>query len=209
MNIMSAHCGYVYKSGRHAGEHCEIRPTNGERFCYKHKKAAEKRSVRVHESDALGSDSVFAAPGATREPAKAAPKRRFSNWMITINSNQDYSKMSADEKKLFKDFIDYTFDRNNIVKFLTDTTSGNHDNIVNLMVEHYFEVGPINGRLHMHGLLSVEHTGNFRLEFNRIRDAARRILGRTIHLSAPVSGDQSKAYAQYAQKKATMGPDII
>jgi hypothetical protein len=195
-------CEYIYKSGRHAGERCEIRPTNGEKMCYKHKKAAEMKSFRAHTADSLIVDPIFAAPGATR-PATPPAKHRYSNWMITINSNVSYDKMSANDKKLFKDFIDFVFSRDNIEKFLTDSTGGGAKNIVKLGVEHYFEVAPNNGRLHMHGLLSLEHTGNFRLEFNRIREAARRILGRNIHLSAPVSGDQSKAYAQYAAKKAS------
>ena len=59
----------------------------------------------------------------------------------------------------------------------------------------------------MHCILQLENHGNFKLELNRIRAAAKAALGYSIHLSAPVTGDTAKAYAAYASKKA--GQQIV
>jgi hypothetical protein len=187
-------CHHIYLSGRHKGEQCEIVPESGN-YCYKHKRDAHKRPAGAQ---AIAEDAVFGHAGA----APVAKKMRYSNWYITLNSNKDISKMTAADKLRFKQFCDFVFTEDGIKRFITDSTAADHANIVKLEISHYFEAGDEQGRLHMHGLLAVEHTGNLRLEANRIRAAARAALGYDVYFNSPVSTDHAKAYAEYVKKQA-------
>lgn len=104
-------------------------------------------------------------------------------------------------KKLFKDFIEYVFSEDGIKQFLTDTVMPDDRNIVNLKINHYFEVAPMNGKLHMHGLLSIKHVGNFGLKANWIQAVAKVALRHNVYFNAPVNGDSTKLFEQYAAKK--------
>ena len=111
-----------------------------------------------------------------------------------------------EEKRKFKDVCDWIFDRDTIIKhYITDSKSPEdpQGNIINVTVEHYFEVGSDQNRLHAHALLKIEHTGRLSLEANGIRAFAKGALGYNVYLSCPVSSDPVGAYENYIKKMST------
>lgn len=189
-----ANCAHTYATGKHSGKHCDIIPASG-KYCYKHKKMHAKQDERKHAVDAIVNDPVF-----SNISTGSKKKLRYSNWYITLNSNQVFENMTTEQKKLFKEFCDYTFSREGIQHFITDTTANDLSAIVKLEISHYYENGGTQGRLHLHALLAVEHTGNLRLQANALRAAAKKILGYTIYFNSNVSTDHAKAYAEYIRK---------
>lgn len=50
-------------------------------------------------------------------------------------------------------------------------------NITKMKVKHYFEVGNVQHRLHIHGLRSVKHTGNYRMHSEEV------LVDKKVHLN--------------------------
>ena len=59
-------------------------------------------------------------------------------------------------------------------------------NIVKL--ESYFEVGDKQGRLHIHGVLKLAHTGNYQMDRAKISGVVAGVLGHKVHLNIVGSG---------------------
>lgn len=203
-----ATCKYVYAVGKYAGKQCDIRPGSGD-FCYKHKAIAAKTAARKVATEAIAADPIFG--GKQGQVAAAGPKKRFSVFNCTINSQKNYSTMSDEEKTRFRDFVDWLFDPSGstALKFMTDQKappgeSGQllpgRGNIVEAKAEHYFEVGDL-GKLHAHGQIQVVHTGHITFHANRVRAAAKKILGYTIHWDCQATSDHARAYSEYMRKK--------
>lgn len=193
-------CSHVILTGKNKGQLCKNKATQSN-YCGAHHKMMNKKVDRKKGSQSLHEDAIFRNPNS--ETKKPKRKIRYSSFLITVNSQKDFQTMTAEAKKEFKDFVDFVFSPDEIRNFLTDTTSSDVDkNIVKLTIEHHFEIGEKNGRLHMHAILNIEHTGNFRLEANNIRQVAQRILGYKIHLDVRGSGNPTKAMEQYASKNS-------
>lgn len=201
IRICRMSCKHIFATGPKKGQRCPVIPADGGDYCAKHRKSTEKKQSRAHTANNLGNDALFAGTGGR---PKTAAKNRYSVWLITLNSNKDIDKMTYQDKKQFKDAMDYVFNRENIFDFFTESTGKGQDAVVKLNMEHHFEVGPSGGRLHVHALVDITHTGNFRFEANRLRAFLKQALGYNIYLNAPVSGNQSAAYAQYAAKREGM-----
>eukprot|EP01127_Copromyxa_protea_P018775 TRINITY_DN597_c0_g3_i8.p1 TRINITY_DN597_c0_g3~~TRINITY_DN597_c0_g3_i8.p1 ORF type:complete len:120 (+),score=17.82 TRINITY_DN597_c0_g3_i8:418-777(+) len=111
--------------------------------------------------------------------------------------------MSVDEKREFKNLADFIFSEENVAKYLIDRNSP-HDptkNIVKLSSEHYFEVGGKQGRLHMHGVLKLTHTGHYQMNEAAIRQLAEEVLGYKVHFNAKGNSDQDAATQAYIKKQ--------
>ena len=198
---MTDRCKHVRKTGKNPGGQCTRKACdkyNG--FCYNHKK-------RVVDTD-LTKDEVFGQPaGATPEPKASAEKLRFSVWRWTLNSQQDFTKMSADQKLRFKNLIEHIFEAPDVARYLID--SNNEDptkNLRDIKSEFYFEVGGDQHRLHVHGFISIAHTGHYRLGLERVQGTCARVLGHKIHFTAQAAGDPNKAWEMYIQKAQQSQP---
>jgi hypothetical protein len=112
--------------------------------------------------------------------------------------------MSDSEIADFRKFINSTLlSETGIYKYFVDRTAPSDNpsrNVVKMSLEGECEVGAAGGKLHFHGIVKIEHKGLFSFEANKFRNDARRELGYTIYLAAPVSSDPIAAYAQYLRK---------
>eukprot|EP01127_Copromyxa_protea_P013364 TRINITY_DN358_c1_g2_i5.p2 TRINITY_DN358_c1_g2~~TRINITY_DN358_c1_g2_i5.p2 ORF type:complete len:205 (+),score=28.35 TRINITY_DN358_c1_g2_i5:1103-1717(+) len=189
-------CKHVGSRGKSEGVACRNRanPNFGD-FCAKHKKV--KRAT-------IQSDEVFGSGEKAAEPAeKVTPKHKHSVWLLTLNSQKDIAKMSAEQKQEFKDLGDFIFSEENIAKYLIDRNSPDDPtkNIVKLAIEHTFEFGASKGRVHMHGILNLTHTGHYSVNQAAIRQLAEKVLGYKVHFNAKGSADQDAAMRAYIQKQ--------
>lgn len=211
------YCDYVYVKGLKRGQKCtEFGRYNGK--CCKHKPkyrapaneedvedAVRSRKQRAAENtDKLRDDEIF--NDDVREPIPSGPATKSSVWAVTINSNTDYDKMSDTDKKKFKKLVDFIFDENGILDFLTDMTSPDNptNNIDELHYDHYFENSSKN-LLHAHGIIRLRHHGHFKLEVNKIRALAKTMFGKNIHIDAPVSSDFVGSWESYMKKSGIHG----
>lgn len=189
-------CDYIFQKGKKAGSKCVIKPKSPNSLCWRHIKMAETPAPID-----LNDDPIFGSGSTITKDVVAPKKINYSIWNITINSNRDYTKMSDIDKERFKSFADYLFTPDTFRRYITDSKPG--DNIIEINVEKYFEVGESVKRLHLHGQLSTKHRGHLRLEANKIRAVAEKILGYKIHLDSVVTSDHVRAYAEYMKKKST------
>lgn len=91
--------------------------------------------------------------------------------------------MSVEEKKRFKNVCEFVFSCENIHNYLEDRTSPEDvsNNIVKCKIEWHPEVGEQVHRLHVHGVIDLKHTGNFRLCNEKIRGVIEKVLGKRVH----------------------------
>jgi len=189
---MSDRCKHVRKTGKNPGGQCTRKACdkyNG--YCYNHKK-------RVVDTD-LTKDEVFGKPAQKVQEDKE--KLRFSVWRFTLNSQQDLTKMSADQKMRFKNLIEFIFTAPDVARYLVD--SNNEDptkNLRDIKSEFYFEIGTDQHRLHVHGFISIAHTGHYRLGVERVQGICAKVLGHKIHFTAQAAGDPNKAWQEYITK---------
>lgn len=215
-------CDYMFIKGMKKGQRCtDFGKYQGR--CCKHKRKASpepkessniedivksKKSPKqkaVENTNKLRDDEIF--NDNVRESANLdGPDPKSSVWNITINSNTDYDKMPAADRKKFKRFIDYIFDENGIFDFLTDMNSPDDPtaNIENMHSDYYFENSSKN-LLHCHGILRLKHHGHYKLEVNKIRSLAKQMFGKNIHLDAPVTSDYVGSWENYMSKMGVRG----
>lgn len=210
---MSAYCKYIYSTGKYAGKQCDIRPAGGTPqqpagdYCYKHKVIAAKKANRAKATAAISADPIFSSAAEPAKESETNAKKKFSVFNCTINSQKNYATMSAEDKLKFKRFVDWLFlpSGETALKFMTDAKAPDMRNILEAKAEHHFEVGDL-GKLHAHGQILVTHTGHITFWANKVREAARKILGYTIHWDCQASSNHVAAYAEYMRKKNSADP---
>lgn len=206
-------CNYRFVKGAKAGVQCD-QPGRYNGKCCRHKtKIPGSHAVNVssmveekkaNNTEKLKEDEIFNDMVQEKQPDE--PKHKSSVWRFTINSNTDYDKMTKDDKLRFRRFMEYVFDENGIFDFLADLNSINDSraNVDEMNIEYYFENSSKN-LLHAHGILRIKHHGCFRLKLNEIRNLARTVFGKNIHIDAPVSSDYDTAWEEYIKKHGVAG----
>ena len=159
--------------------------------------ADKKKSV----STDLTKDEVFKTGAKPNTPQK---KFNFSSFKITINTNKDFSQMTATDKTKFKHFMEFVFSKEKVVKYLEDAKSPEdaNTNIIDLESEFYFEVGGEQHRLHSHGMIKLKHTGFYKIKTEQIRQLAKKIFGESIYINIVASGNSEEAWSQYMKKSS-------
>jgi hypothetical protein len=188
-------CQHTGTRGGNAGKACQNKAVCQDKWCKKHDKK---------KCPALAQDEVFGAPQkANVEPAAEKQKYKFSVWHWTLNSQSDFSQMTTEQKHQFKNLVDFIFAEENIDKYLEDRTSPDdpRKNLAEVKSEYYHEVGDAQHRLHVHGAIKLQHTGNYRLSNEKIRGVVEKILGKKVHFNATGSADVERVWAQYMQKQ--------
>ena len=182
---ISSHVG---SRGGNADTRCKNGAKLGD-YCVKHKKR-EKANLA---NDEVLNDKV--------PKEQTSPNTRYSVWKITLNSQKDYSKMTDADKLQFKNALSFIFNETDIMKYMTNRTNQDaQKNIKKLKIDFYLEVGDKQGRLHAHGRIELEHTGNYTLELQKIKAVISKLLGSGIYFNAVGSGDPQKAWADYMAK---------
>jgi hypothetical protein len=145
----------------------------------------------------------------TKSPAKAVSsqtklKPRYSAFLITLNSQAVYTKLTPADKRKFKALIETIFDKDNIAAYLTDRTNPGdaRAHLIDTRVTYEFEVGSKFSRLHMHGYLRVVHTGIYTVDVRKMRTVCERVLGKQIHLDVRGMADTDAAWTAYLKKNA-------
>jgi hypothetical protein len=107
------------------------------------------------------------------------------------------------QKRQFKYLVEFIFAEENIHQYLEDQTTPDdaQKNLAEVKSEWYFEVGDAQHRLHIHGMLKLKHTGNYRLSNEKIRGVTEKILGKKVHFNATGSADVEQVWLQYMQKQ--------
>lgn len=192
---MADTCKFISTRGETKGNRCNLNPRQNSEFCHKHRNSNAAKGKHIDNDDKLKNDPIF---NKKKEKVK---NERTSVWSWTINSNTPYDKMNEEEKQRFKDFIDDTMEKDNIINYIEDKTSDNPSaNIDKIKTDHYFEIGPMNGLLHAHGYTKITHHGFLRLKLNELRSDARAIFGKNIHFHFPVSSDHESLWQSYITK---------
>ncbi len=63
------------------------------------------------------------------------------------------------------------------------------------------EIGPQQGKLHLHALVAITHTGFYTFKANELRSLATETFGHNIYLSCPVSSNERVKWESYLQKE--------
>lgn len=123
--------------------------------------------------------------------------KRYSNFMITINSNIDYDKMTDEEKTKFKNIAKYVFS-NNIQKYVQFSEDGK--SIYSIEPTYRFEIAPTNNRLHLHGIIKITHNSKIKLDLNQLRKIINASFEQNVHLNVIAKGDETKMWEDYINK---------
>lgn len=123
-------------------------------------------------------------------------KSRFTVFLITVNSQHDYYHMTPELKAKFKEGVITLFDDNE--SFLSFTKMGL---IKDTTSNYQYEIGSLQHRLHVHGIVTYEHTANMKLNLQKIKKLFLD-LGFSIHLDVRASGDPVKAWEAYIKKNS-------
>lgn len=190
-------CQYVFKQGRHKGEQCTNGISKFPKYCAKHHRQLENKASNKDLNRQLAEDPIF----KSNEPPKR--KTNKSVFLITINTNKDYTKMSNEQKKLFNDFGTWLFGEDHGIKhFLIDST--NEDNMENIIdyddMSAKYEVGEEFKKLHFHAMVVIEHTGKYQIDTEALRGVANKIFGYTPYINVRGRPDTQKAIIEYASK---------
>lgn len=195
---MDLQCRYIYWKGPKKGSRCPHRP-RGSEYCYQHRETAEALSHRENRAVVLNEDPIFNGAGQAPKPA-AVERTSIYHW--TINSNQPYEKMTPEDKKKFKKYIEDLMTNDKILDYVTDKNAPDHRNIDNVKTDYYFEVSPTAGLLHAHGYVSIKHRGFITLRLNQLRADAQKLFGKNLHFHWPVSSDSEATWAAYIAKNS-------
>lgn len=185
-------CKHIIEKGPKKNSICGKKPRDGGDRCYRHKAKPEKEKVNLADDPVFKDEKVVAK----------VPKTRSSNWAFTINSNQPFEKMTSDEKRNFKKFIEFIFTRENFVRYLHDQNSpdDSNKNIVEFTCDYEFEAGDVKRMLHAHALIRILHSGFYNLRLNDIRALAFKIFKKNVHIYAPNIRDPTAAWGEYLAK---------
>ena len=194
---MSNKCQHIISIGKNKGNQCTkngIHAFGTLKYCKKHYDIhSKKEDIKDINNDPIFNDKVD-----TNEPAT-----RKSIFNITVNTNKVYNSMSDDEKKKFKQVVEYVFHKDNIIKYLKDMTNPEDAtvNLVNLQTDYAFEVGGSLNRLHVHGYVDVTHTGIMQLSTHLLRIDLNKYLDTNVHFNVQAQKSPSRiAYEKYIKK---------
>lgn len=193
-------CGYLHYKGKNRGKPCE-RMTKEER-CHKHKNCSTDKSVNKDGTNRLADDPVF----ADLAPAKnAGPKVKSSVFLVTFNRNKTLESMSDEDKKKFRDYIDFVMSKENLLThYLKDTNGADLNAVIrNIDVERSFELSHDAGLLHAHVYINIQHNGHLTLNIPDMRALARKIFGENIHINVQATSDPTIGYLNYTRKTGT------
>lgn len=182
------HCKYIDKQGNP----CTRIPLKSN-YCSRHKKQVERKVERQMIIDNFQKRNGI---------KKAEAKMRSSIFLITLNSNKSYDKMTEAERKKFENFAKYLFNKHNILKYVTDRTNPKDvsKNLKSIDTRFQYEVGPTSRKYHLHGIVKIEHSGMYWIDQAKMRNVAKDVLGYNIHLNIAVTKDSSLDIENYIQK---------
>lgn len=133
---------------------------------------------------------------------KNKSRQKSTDLMITMNLNERFATMSTEQKKKFREFAIDLFDKKHILSYFSDRENPSDPllNIDNVEIKWKPEVGPTQGKLHLHALVAITHHGFYTFHANQLRQDATQIFGHNLYLSCPVSSSERVKWEAYLQK---------
>lgn len=128
---------------------------------------------------------------------------KTSNFMITINTNEQKKMMTETKIKNFDNAINYIFSEQHILSFLMDRNNEiiTKDRINEIIFSDLKpELSNIKGALHWHVVLQIKHT--YKLAIDRIKISAffRKAFGKNVYINIRSSGDSFEKFISYSLK---------
>ena len=122
--------------------------------------------------------------------------------MLTLNLNESFVNMTEEQKIRFRDFMVRLFDDREILQYFEDKFSPENPlaNIASVEVKWRPEVGPSQGKLHVHALVAIEHHGFFSFKANKLREDCRKYFGHAVYLQCPISSNARTKWLNYINK---------
>ena len=122
---------------------------------------------------------------AVPKAQKLAKRAKYSNFLLTINTNQAIQPTDAAfeaARKRFRGILEQILGGNNIIRYVkwreqgVDATNG-PDKIESVNVETTIEVGSANVSLHSHSLVQFKHHTVLHLDQMKMRHVIKRGMG--------------------------------
>ena len=107
-------------------------------------------------------------------------KPKHSNFLLTINTNQQYKdddEHLQDDIEIFDDSIKTILNNIDQCINLPETDKWNDDFIKDVDVDYVIERGSKKGQLHIHILFKFKHLSRIQLNYNKIKDKLKEDLG--------------------------------
>jgi hypothetical protein len=133
---------------------------------------------------------------------KKQKKKKSTDVFITLNLNEVFATMSTERKHLFRSFGVKLFKEEDILLYFKDMTNPEYplENMDKVEIKWKPEVGPKNGKLHLHALVAIEHHGFYTFQANELREHARQVFGHSVYLQCPVSSNARTRWNNYIHK---------
>jgi hypothetical protein len=199
-------CQYKFWRGDNKGQQCP-RMTKSSR-CYKHKDCHDSLTTqnndkveKMQKDEVFGDDAAALQQHDTQLP-RSKGKVKSSVYLITINSNKTLESLNKNEKKQFKDYVDFIFAEQNLKdNYIIDNHGDDINDIIeSIDIEHHFEISPVTNRLHCHAYINIQHHGHISFKINDIRALAAKIFKDKIYINLSVSSDPTIAIKNYTRK---------
>lgn len=114
-----------------------------------------------------------------RTEPKAKPK--YSNWLLTINSNQSYKEddphRESDAEIMEEAVVDILNNIKSYIRIEDENGSWSSTSINSVEVDYGVEYGPKQRRLHCHIFVRVKHNTKVKLDYQGIKKAYCDALG--------------------------------
>ena len=169
-----AQCERIITDGPNKGKQCNMNAgrVGNWKYCYKHKNLPNKKVEHI--------------------------KPKSSIFLITINSNQQYSKMDEDRVKLFKNLVKFITDPDEVKQFIK-IIQGDEDCIKNIEIKKTFE-SSTKDLLHSHIYLDIDHNGLIQIKIPKLRAFINKKWGSNVHLNIQASKNSQKLLEAYLDK---------
>lgn len=184
---MSDTCKHKFKKGKRKGQLCNSF-ANYDGYCGTH------RPRKSTLADFIGE----------QKPIPQRQKNKKSVFLVTINSNKTLDSMNEQDRNNFKSITKTLFDDDGIFDYLVKRYGGvipEPEVIVDKFSDYNYEIGEEAGRLHMHGIVDVEHKSNILIDIARLRNYINEVMGYPVHVNVRVEKANSlRKFINYANK---------
>lgn len=139
----------------------------------------------------IGLSSADENEGNARPKKEKKPRR--SVFMMTINSQKSIDEMSLREKNRFKMLVGYLFDEDGIYGFIRERDGYPElaDNAVSFRDDYSYEIGEKFSKVHMHGVVDIEHNSFIFMDIPALRTFVNEYLGYNSHINVKTPGQNA------------------
>lgn len=206
-------CHAITKSG----SQCKRKIYSSGSFCFTHQETIKPIKVEVPILEEYVDDEIFGK--IYFPPPKESNNKKYSSFILTVNTNRVLSKLSNSEKREFLKLAQLLSDKNTIHFLLLDyknkddfeagisplpdsTTNLTKLKIIGLSQGKIpnLELGGKQKRVHIHMAIFLEHTGFYKLDVDAIKKLAESKLSFPVIVNVAGGGSDAKQIRNYVLK---------